>query len=119
MYVALKYSGKLLKKILSKNQPLHVNNGGDENIMQDFDMNFMNRIHINNYKENHDKDDTIDITNIHILNSINTQTVEDNKETCILFFNLEEEIQEEPAISSNHQKKGEVESESFLEEIQR
>ena len=92
MYIALKYSGKLLKKMLSKNQSRNVNNGGDENIMQDFDMSFLNTIHINNYKENHDKEDTIDMTNIHILNSINTQTVEDNKETCILFYNLEEEI---------------------------
>ena len=53
---------------------------------------FMDSIHINNYKINHENQDAVDMTNIHILNIINSRTIEDVKKTCVTFYDLEEEI---------------------------
>ena len=44
------------------------------------------------YKENHEREETIGMTNIHLLNTINAQTIDVKKETCILFHDLEENI---------------------------
>ena len=42
------------------------------------------------YKENHDDQTTVEEVNLHLLHTINTQTIEDQKKTLISFYELEE-----------------------------
>ena len=93
VYIGLKYSG-LAKKMLSTdstdNQNLPSIVESDQNLYQEF-LDFKT---LKCYGENHDQIDTIENTNIHILNSINTQNVDNNMGTCELFYELEQEIHE-------------------------
>ena len=93
LYVALRYSGKMLKKVLSENQEIATNDISkvvlENSKTQEFDTNVL---HLINYEVNHEKEEAIDNTNIHILNSIASQTVEANKNTCSLFYDLEVKI---------------------------
>ena len=91
----------MLKRVLSENHEITLSKLKDfvtikktkkHKKIRGFDFNFLNSVHLNNYKENHEKEETIEMTNIHLLNSINTQTVDDNKDTCILFYDLEDKI---------------------------
>ena len=96
-YIALKYSG-LARKMLSADEdqslPLKslVNNIESNHIL---DRILLDHITLKNFSENHNKSETIDQTNIHLLNSIYTQKVDDNKDTCELFYKLEHEIHKE------------------------
>ena len=84
-YIALKYSG-LTKKILSAdNQNIASSVESDQNMYQNYNT-------LENYRENHDQNEAIEKTNIHILNSIHTQKVDRNRDTCELFYQLEQEI---------------------------
>ena len=89
LYIALKYSG-LAKRMLSANLNQNIESSveSDQKLYQDFlDFNVLK-----NYGENHDQNEAIESTNIHILNSIHTQEVDNNIKTCKLFYQLEQEI---------------------------
>ena len=55
-------------------------------------MKILDFIILRNNIENHDQSEVIIKTNIHILNSINTRKVDDNKDLCDLFYKLEQQI---------------------------
>jgi len=44
--------------------------------------------------QNHDQNEAIENTNVHILNSLHTRKVDDNTGMCKLFYELEKEIHE-------------------------
>ena len=72
----------------AENQNIASSVESDQKLYQDFlDYNILK-----NYGENHDQNEAIESTNIHILNSIHTQEVDDNIATCKLFYQLEHEI---------------------------
>ena len=87
-YITLKYSGLAKRMLSANNQILVPSVESDQILYQDFlDYNILK-----NYGENHDQNEAIESTNIHILNSIHTQKVDDNIATCKLFYELEQEI---------------------------
>ena len=89
IYVGLKYSG-LAKILLSaENQASSIERS------QSFPHDFLDYKTLKKYSENHDQNEAIQDTNIHILNSIHTQTVNDNKQTCVDLYDLEQQIHEE------------------------
>ena len=49
---------------------------------------------LKSYSENHDQNEAIENTNVHILNSLHTREVDDNTGMCKLFYELEKEIHE-------------------------
>ena len=63
-------------------------------IDQDVNQDFLDYTTSKIYSENHDQNEAIENTNVHILNSIHTQKVDDNRDTCELFYQLEQEIHE-------------------------
>ena len=89
IYIAMKYSG-LAKKILSTDNMNITTRVQSDQIHQ----NILDFLTLKNYSENHDQSETIENTNIHILNSINTQKVDDNISMCKLFYELEQELHE-------------------------
>ena len=89
-YIGLKYSG-FAKKILSPgNQYIVSSNEKEKNLH----CTILDYIILKNYSENHDQNEIIVKTNIHILNSIHTQKVDDTKALCDLFYDLEQQIHE-------------------------
>ena len=88
IYIGLKYTFPgLAKRLLSaENQA-----SSDEHSPQ----SFLDYEILNEYSQNHDQNEAIqDKTNIHILNSIQTQTVDDNNQTCGDLYDLEQQIHE-------------------------
>ena len=55
-------------------------------------LDFLQYKFLKNFGENHDQNETIDETNINLLNSIHTQTVDVNKEICVQFYDLEHQV---------------------------
>ena len=80
-YIFLKYSG--LAKIMLSSEKQVQSVERDQNLYQNF---------LKNYGENHDQNEAIESTNVHILNSIHTQKVDNKIETCKLFYQLEQDI---------------------------
>ena len=89
IYIALKYSG-MTKKILSADNQ---NIESREQVHQ-IHQNILDYITLKSYSEYHDQNETIVNTNIHILNSLHTQKVDDHTATCKLFYELEHQIHE-------------------------
>ena len=89
-YIALKYSGLAKRILLAENQSIVSSVERDQNLFQDF----LDYITLKNHGENHDQNEAIESTNVHILNSIHTQKVDYNRDTCELFYQLEQEIHE-------------------------
>ena len=88
IYIVLKYSGLAKKMLSTDNQYIVSTNEIDKN----FHRNILDYIILKNYSENHDQNETIFKTNIHILNSIYTQKLYDKKEICDFFYELEQQI---------------------------
>ena len=88
MYIALKYSGTAKRMLSADFQNIASNDNSDQNLQQ----NFLDYKTLKNYGKNHDLITDIENTNVHILNSIHSQKVEDNKFTCELFYHLEQQI---------------------------
>ena len=93
LYISLKYSGLAKRMLSSENQNLESNVEIDHNRISMY-QNYMyyNNRYLENYRENHDQNEAITSTNIHILNSIHTQKVDNNIDTCKLFYQLEQDI---------------------------
>ncbi len=92
VYIGLKYSGLAKKMLIADNQNIEFcvkNNQNFQNYQDCLDFKTLK-----NYGNNHDQSEAIEKTNIHILNSIHTQIVDNNKATCELFYKLEQEIHE-------------------------
>ena len=89
VYIALKYSG-LAKKMLSADNQNIVSRVQSDQIHQ----NILDYTILKSYSENHEQNEIIAKTNIHILNSLHTQKVDDNTSMCKLFYELEQEIHE-------------------------
>ena len=88
IYIAFKYSG-LAKKILSAdNHYIVSSNEIDKNLHR----RILDYIILKNYSENHDQSETIAKTNVHLLNSIHTRKIDENKDVCGLFYDLEQQI---------------------------
>ena len=88
IYIALKYSGLSKKMLSSDNKYIVSSNKIDMNSHR----NILNYIILKNYSEHHDHSETIAKTNIHILNTLHTQKVDDKKYVCDLFYELEQQI---------------------------
>ena len=89
-YITLKYSGLAKKMLSADNQNIKTSVESDQNVCQNF--RYYNTLYLENYRENHNQNEAIEKTNIHILNSIHTQKVDRNRNTCKLFYQLEQEI---------------------------
>ena len=87
-YIALKYSGLAKRMLTADNQNIALSVESDQNVNQEF----LDYITLKDYGENHDQNEAIVNTNVHILNSIHTQEVDRNKDMCELFYQLEQEI---------------------------
>ena len=89
-YITLKYSGLAKRMISADNQKIALSLESDKNLYQ----NFLDYNTLKKYGENHNQNEAIEIANVHILNSIHTQKVDKNIDTCKLFYQLEQEIHE-------------------------
>ena len=89
-YITLKYSGLAKKMLSADNKNIKLSVEIDQNMYQNF--RYYNTLYLENYRENHNQNEAIEKTNIHILNSIHTQEVDRNRDTCELFYQLEQEI---------------------------
>ena len=87
-YITLKYSGLTKRMLSADNQNIVSSFESDRNL----DQNFLDFNTLKNYSENHDRKEAIQNTNVHILNSIHTQKVDNNRATCELFYQLEQQI---------------------------
>ena len=58
------------------------------------DRDVWNWFHINQARYNHQDPQTIENVNVHLMHSILTESVADNKDTCVKFYNLEMEKHE-------------------------
>ena len=90
IYIVLKYSGIAKKMFLADNQNI-VSVAQDVKNLHHYILDYST---LKNYSENHDQNEAILKTNMLILKSIHTQKVDDNKDTCKLFYDLEQEIHE-------------------------
>ena len=92
IYITLKYSGLAKRMLSAENQIIHQASSVESD--QNSNQYFLDYSTLKIYSENHDQNEVIEITNVHILNSIYTQVVDRNRDTCEFFYQLEKEIHE-------------------------
>ena len=86
LYIGLKYFCVTKKLLSDQNTPVNVES------YQNLPLGFLQYKSLKKFGENHDQNETIAETNIHLLNSIHTQTVDVNKEICVQFYDLEHQV---------------------------